>query len=309
MAGGAGLAKLQAARLSVLSNSLLVLAKLAVGLWMGSVAVISEAIHSGLDLAAAGIAYFSIKKANKPPDEQHPYGHGKLENVSGTIEAVLIFAAALYIIYEAVLRLFRGGEVEKLGLGALVMAFSAGVNWLISAHLFKIARETDSVALAADAWHLRTDVYTSAGVLLGLGLMAVTGWAWLDAVVAIIVALLILKAAWDLTKEAFVDIIDTRLPEEEEHKIIEILEKHRDYYLEYHQLRSRKAGSERFVDLHLVVPQSWSISRVHEITDHLEQRIQEVLPNTHAVIHVEPCTHGSTRCFDCDDCELEGRQD
>jgi len=302
----AGTAKLNAARLSVLSNTALVIAKLIIGVVMGSVAVISEAIHSGIDLLAAVIAFFSIKKANQPADREHPYGHGKMEDVSGTIEAVLIFGAAIYIIYEAVKKLVERSPVENLGLGIAVMGVSSVVNWFISNYLFKVAKKTDSIALEADAWHLRTDVYTSAGVMAGLGLMALTGWPILDPVVAILVALLIIKASWDLTRKSFRGIIDSRLPENEEKKIREILDNHRYAFLEYHEFRSRKSGSERFIDMHLVVPPSWSVEKVHELCDHLENDIKEAIPNLQAVIHIEPCEREKVSCTLCPQCELQG---
>ncbi|MHB1167656.1 MAG: cation diffusion facilitator family transporter, partial [Carboxydocellales bacterium] len=147
---------------------------------MGSVSVLSEAVHSGIDLVAALIAYFSVQKASEPADEEHPYGHGKIENVSGTIEAVLIFGAAVYIINESIHKLQVGGEVEGLGLGSVIMGISAIVNWIISSRLYKVAKETDSVALEADALHLRTDVYTSLGVLIGLVAIKITGLNILD---------------------------------------------------------------------------------------------------------------------------------
>jgi cation diffusion facilitator family transporter len=146
--------------LSVASNLGLVIFKTAVGLAIGSVAVLSEAIHSGLDLVAAAIAFFAVKKAAKPPDADHPYGHGKVENLSGAIEAGLIFLAAVWIVYEAARKLVRPEPIETLGLGVGVMAASAGINWLVSRRLFRVGEETESVALQADAWHLRTDVYT-----------------------------------------------------------------------------------------------------------------------------------------------------
>ncbi|TLN13757.1 cation transporter, partial [bacterium] len=204
--------KIRAARISILSNSLLVGIKLTVGILMGSVAVLSEAVHSGIDLFASMVACYAVGKAGKPADERHPYGHGKWENVSGVVEAVLILLAALYIIYEAVIRLRHGATVEHLGLGTAVMALSAVVNWFVSRYLFRVAKKTDSIALEADAWHLRADVYTSAGVLAGLGLIALTGLKLLDSIAAIAVAMLILKTSIDLTRNAVADLFDVRLP-------------------------------------------------------------------------------------------------
>jgi cation diffusion facilitator family transporter len=293
------LLKIRAARISVVSNFLLVAAKLAVGILMGSVAVLSEAMHSGLDLMASVIAFYAVGKAGKPADERHPYGHGKWENVSGVVEALLILLAAVYIIYEAVLRLQRGSTVEHLGLGSAVMAISAVINWFVSRYLFHVARETDSVALEADAWHLRADVYTSAGVLAGLGLIFFTKLTILDSVAAIAVAVLIIKSSVELTKSAAADLFDTRLPREDEEIIRKILSGHQEGCVDFHRLRSRKSGSMRFIDLHLVVPRKWSIEEAHRVSDGIETEIREALANTQVIIHVDPCNKSLNPCETC----------
>lgn len=193
-----------------------------VGLSIGSVAVISEAIHSAVDLLAALIALFAVHTSAKPADVDHPFGHGKVENISGALEALLIFLAAGWIIYEAVPKLTHpAGESIQVGWGILVMLFSSVVNMLISQRLFIVGKKTDSIALQSDAWHLRTDVYTSAGVMLGLSIIWLGGKLfpaidlhWVDPLAALVVALLIIKAAWKLTSEAVRDLLDSRLPEE-----------------------------------------------------------------------------------------------
>ena len=291
--------KVRAARISVLSNSILVSIKLAVGIFMGSVAVLSEAIHSGLDLLASIIACYAVGKSGKPADERHPYGHGKWENVSGVVEALLILAAAVYIIYEAAHRLMGGAEIEHLGLGTAVMATSALVNWFVSRYLFKVARRTRSVALEADAWHLRADVYTSLGVLVGLVLIAVTNIKILDSIAAIVVALLIIKSSIELTISAMGDIFDVRLPAEDEEKIWEVLSRYKGNCIDFHRLRSRKSGSVRFIDMHIVVPRKWSIEEAHKESDRIELEIREALPNTEVIIHIDPCSKALEPCAKC----------
>lgn len=291
--------KIKAARLSIFSNASLVLLKLVVGVMMGSVAVLSEAIHSGLDLFASMIAYYAVGKAGQPADEMHPYGHGKWENVSGVVEALLILAAAIYILYEAVLRLANGAEVEHLGLGTAVMAVSALVNWFVSRYLFRVARKTDSIALEADAWHLRADVYTSIGVLVGLGLIAVTGITIFDSIAAIAVALLILKSSIDLTRSAMADIFDARLPDEDEARIKEIFDRYKGGCTDFHRLRSRKSGSLRFIDLHLVVSRVLTIEEAHYLADSVERDIKDALPNTQVIIHIDPCNKSLAPCPYC----------
>jgi cation diffusion facilitator family transporter len=291
--------KVKAARISILSNSILVSIKLTVGIVMGSVAVLSEAIHSGLDLLASIIAFYAVGKSGKPADERHPYGHGKWENVSGVVEALLILTAAVYIVYEAAQRLMGGAEIKHLGLGTAVMATSALVNWFVSRYLFKVARQTRSVALEADAWHLRADVYTSIGVLVGLALIAVTNITILDSVVAIVVALLIIKSSIELTISAMGDIFDVRLPAEDEAKIRQILSHYEGSCIDFHRLRSRKSGSDRFIDMHIVVPRKWSIEEAHKESDLIELKIRQALPNTEVIIHIDPCSKALEPCTTC----------
>jgi len=287
----------QAATLSVVSNAALVALKLTAGVAMGSVSVISEAIHSGLDLLAALIALFSVRQSSRPPDETHRYGHGKIENVSALVEALLIFVAAVWIIAEAVQRLLRGGVVKELGLGLVIMGLSAVANAVVSTVLFRVARRHDSQALLADGLHLRTDVWTSLGVVLGLGAIRVTGLVVLDPLIAIGVALLIIKAAWDLSQASFLPLLDVSMPEEEERRIREIVESFRGEYVEFHKLRTRRAGPERHVDLHLVVHADHRIDEVHGLAERIEKAIEGLWPRTSVLIHTEPC-----RARDCEAC-------
>ncbi len=279
-------AKVSIARLSILSNSLLIIMKLIVGIISGSVSIISEAIHSSMDLIAAVISFISVKISDNPPDSRHPYGHGKIENISGVIEAILIFAAAILIIVEALRKLF--GEkiiLDSIALGSIVMLVSAIVNFIVSGRLYKVARKTNSVALEADALHLKTDVYTSAGVALGLGLIMVTGINWLDPVVAIIVALFIIREAFNLLKRAFTPLLDTAWGEDE----IEVLKKKLNHLeVNYHDLRTRVAGNYRFIDLHIQIPEDVSVGKAHKYCDKIENELTGDYENLTVTIHVEP---------------------
>jgi cation diffusion facilitator family transporter len=277
--------KTKTARLSVISNSLLIIMKLAVGLLTRSVSIISEAIHSSMDLIAAVIAFSAVKISGTPADERHPYGHGKIENVSGVIEAVLIFVAAGWIMLEAVKKLLHPEEPGVLGLGILVMAVSAVINFFVSRRLYKVARLTDSVALEADALHLKTDVITSAGVAIGLALMWLTGWYILDPVIAILVALLIIYESWMLLRKAFFPLLDTALSEQELAKLKEILD---ELDVSYHDLRTRAAGHQRFVEFHLDVPPQETIEKIHRQCDIIEERIGLEFRDISVVIHPEP---------------------
>lgn len=288
--------KTAAAAISVLSNTLLVVFKLSAGMMMGSVSVISEAIHSGVDLFAACIALFSVRASGQPSDKEHPYGHGKIENISGSVEALLIFLAGGWIIYEAVQRLMHPYEMESLGWGFGVMLFSTLVNMGVSAMLFRVGKATDSVALLADAWHLRTDVYTSAGVMTGLGVIQAGQWfwpsanlLWLDPLVAIGVACLILKAAYHLSIEAGRDLLDTKLPDAEEAWIRGQVMRFAPNVRGFHRLRTRKAGSMRFVDFHLYVDKVMSVEESHRISHIIADEIRGHFDRVSVTIHIEPC--------------------
>ena len=279
-------AKVSIARLSIVSNTLLILLKMAVGLISGSVSIISEAIHSSMDLVAAIIAFLSVRVSDNPPDSRHPYGHGKIENISGVIEALLIFIAAIWIIVEAAKKL--AGEkiiIDSIALGSIVMLISAIVNIIVSRRLYKVARATNSVALEADALHLKTDVYTSLGVSAGLGLILITGINWLDPIIAILVALFIIKKSYILLKKAFTPLLDTAWSELE---IEELETRLNNLEVNYHNLRTRVAGNYRFVDIHIQIPADVSVGKAHKYCDKIENELTKVYENLTVTIHVEP---------------------
>lgn len=260
--------------------------KLVVGIMSGSVSIISEAIHSSMDLVAAVIAFFSVRVSDTPPDSRHPYGHGKVENISGVIEALLIFIAAIWIITEAVKKLL-GAEIEldSIGIGSIVMLISAVVNIIVSRKLYKVARETNSLALEADALHLKTDVYTSLGVAAGLGLIMFTGINWLDPVVAILVALFIIRESYILLKRAFTPLLDEAWEETDIDDLEKVLN---ELQVNYHELRTRVAGNYRFVDLHIDIPKNQSVESAHKYCDMIEEKLTTRFENLNVTIHVEP---------------------
>ncbi len=298
--------KSSVALLSVISNTVLVILKLAVGLMIGSVSVISEAIHSGVDLLAALIALLAVKAAGKPADEDHPFGHYKAENISGTVEALLIFVAAVWIIFEAYKKLLNPEPMESPSWGVAVMLISSAANLFVSNRLFCVGRETDSVALQADAWHLRTDVYTSAGVMAGLAiiwtgehLFPAVDLHWIDPLVAIFVALLIIKAAYKLTLESAQDLMDVCLPAEEEEDIRKHIMVFAPTVRGFHKLRTRKAGACRFVEFHVRVDAGMSVDESHRISDMIADAIKHHFPGTNVTIHIEPCNCALARPESC----------
>jgi cation diffusion facilitator family transporter len=288
--------KSKTALLSVGSNSLLIAMKVVVGIMSGSVSIISEAIHSSTDLIAALIAYYSVRKSDTPPDEKHPYGHGKIENVSGVVEALLILVASFMIVVAAIKKIIHPVAIEGLGIGFMVMLVSAGVNAIVSKRLYKVAKEEDSVALAADALHLKADVLTSLGV--GLGLMAIWGFGllgydlnFLDPVVAIGVAIFIIKEAIEMLIHAFQPLVDSSLPEGDHELIVEVIQEHIPGQAGFHQLRTRKAGRQRHIDFHLNLPPDLTVAEAHRICDEIENDLERRLAQTNVVIHVEPAGH------------------
>jgi len=288
--------KITAALLSVISNSALMIAKIVVGFLIGSVSIISEAIHSGIDLLAAVIALISVRTSSIPADEEHPFGHGKIENISGTVEALLIFVAAIWIMYEAARKLIHPEPLEAVGWGIIVMVASVVINLIVSENLFRVGRETDSVALQADAWHLRTDVYTSAGVLLSLAIIGVGRQHrpdlyldWLDSVAALAVAAIILRAAYNLTVQSARDLMDVQLPREEAAWIRGLILEQRPVIRGFHQMRTRKAGHFRFIEVHIQVDSKMFVDDAHRLTQKISGRIREKYPDTTVTIHVEPC--------------------
>jgi len=301
--------KSNVALLSVISNTSLVILKLVAGTMIGSVSVISEAIHSGVDLLAAIIALFAVRKSGKPADEDHPFGHGKVENISGTVEALLIFLAAGWIIFEAVKKLRNPEPLGDAWLGIVVMLISVMANLIVSKNLFKVGKETDSIALMADAWHLRTDVYTSLGVFGGLAVIFAGGFVlpgvdlrWVDPVAAIGVALLIIRAAYHLTVESARDLVDVGLPSEEVDDVRRHIRAFAPTIRGFHRLRTRKAGSSRFVEFHIRVDASMSVDESHRIADMITCSIKQHYPGTTVTIHIEPCNcamakEGSCGCL------------
>jgi cation diffusion facilitator family transporter len=279
-------AKVKIARLSVASNTLLIIMKLTVGIISGSVSIISEAIHSSMDLIAAVIAFFAVKVSDTPPDSRHPYGHGKVENISGVIEGLLILIAAVWIIIEAVKKMMGGPmQLESIWLGAVVMFISAVINTIVSRRLYKVARLTNSVALEADALHLKTDVYTSLGVAVGLSLIMLTGIKWFDPIVAIFVALFIIRESYELLKRAFSPLLDTSWSVEEVRDLVSKLDTMK---VSYHDLRTRIAGNYRFIDIHVEIPENESVGTAHSYCDRIEDELKRFYDNLTVTIHVEP---------------------
>ena len=288
--------KVAVAKLSVFSNSILIIIKVVAGLLTGSVSIISEAMHSSMDLLASFIALISVKVAANPPDKNHPFGHEKAENVSGVIEAILVMLAALLIVYFSVRKLFYHSNIEFELIGFGVMLISSIVNFIISAKLYKVAKNEESVAIEADALHLKTDALSSLAVALGLGLIWVTGLKWLDPVVAIIVGLVIFLEGFGVLLRSFGPLMDEQLTDDEMNKLRAVLNSYEISFVDFHDLRTRKAGSVRHIDLHMTVPSSMSVDQSHGITEMIEKSISYEIANSKVLVHIEPCNKVCKLC-------------
>jgi cation diffusion facilitator family transporter len=281
--------KARAARFSIVSNTVLIVLKVIAGVLTGSVAIITEAVHSAVDLMASVITYFSVRKAEEPADRSHPYGHEKVENLAAALEGVLIVLGAAIIIYEAIGNLAEGSDIENLGIGIGVIGFSALVNFVISSYLYRQAKLTESPALEGDAAHLRTDAFTSLGVLVSLALVAITGVEELDAVAALVVAGAIVFAGVRLVTRSSRVLVDEALPEDELDAIAAAIEGHdAPEVLGYHKLRARRAGSHRYIDLHVQFARGTSLERAHQLSHELQRAIRGKMAGADVLIHLEP---------------------
>jgi cation diffusion facilitator family transporter len=281
--------KLRAATLSVVSNSALILLKAIAASVTGSVSILTEAVHSSVDLVASIVAFGSVRKAGEPADETHRYGHEKIENLSAAIEGILILVGSAVIAFEAIRRLVVGGHLESIQLGWIVMAISLVANVVVSTVIARRARSSGSPALAGDAAHLRTDALTSAAVLVGLVLVKTTGAQWVDSAVALAVACVILITGIRVLTTASQVLVDTSLPRTEVDEIRQVVEAFAPRgVVGYHELRTRQAGNRRYVDLHLQFQSGTSLEDAHRTAHEVQQEIGDRLPRADVLIHLEP---------------------
>jgi cation diffusion facilitator family transporter len=281
--------KTGAAALSVTSNSALILLKAIAGTITGSVALLTEALHSATDLVASIVALFSVRAADVPADESHPYGHEKIEDMAAAIEGVLILVGSVVIAFEAIRHLIEGTGLQRLGIGIAVLALSIAVNFVVSRTLSRRAQATGSPALAADAAHLSTDMLSSGGVMAGLALVAVTGWDWLDPVIALVVAAVVAVAGVRILTHSSRVLVDETLPDPELDTIRDVVG---DFaargIVGFHELRGRQAGARRHIDLHVQFRSGTTLEDAHRTAHALQDAIRERLGAADVLIHLEP---------------------
>ena len=287
-----------AARLFLVTVVTLILLKITVGVLTGSISIWAQVADSSLDLFAAVLTFVTVGFSAKPADYEHPFGHGKMEDVTAGIQAVLLLGAAGSIIFAAANRIMNGEVIRLTDAGIGVMFFSMVVSILLSRHLSRVAKATDSVALAANAQNITGDIFSTAGVMVGLTLVRFTGLIIIDPILAILVALLILRMAYKVGRMSIEGLLDVRLPRQEEDVIISCIKEHTSQLAGFHEVRTRKSGNRRFIDLHLMLPKNTSVEDAHNMCDHLEQDIKSRLTNSSVTIHVEPCD------VVCDGCQV-----
>lgn len=274
--------------LSILTACVTISLKFAAYRLTGSVGLLSDALESVVNLVAALAALLALIIAALPPDQDHAYGHSKVEYFSSGLEGSLIIVAAITIAYSAVGRLLSPVPLEQVGIGLAVSVLAAMLNLFTARVLLRAGRQYRSVTLIADAHHLMTDVWTSGGVLLGVGAVAITGWIVLDPLLALLVALQIVRSGIRLLRESALGLMDTALPNNEQQEIIDILERHSQDGVTYHALRTRQAGAQRFVSVHVQVPGAWTVQAGHSLVEEIEREVRQVMAPVSILTHLEP---------------------
>ena len=278
------------AGLSILSNIILSVLKIITGILSGSLSIISEAIHSLSDLTTSSLTFISVIKSSKPADSDHPYGHGKYEDMAGFLEGVLIITASFVIIYESAKKIVTGTVMASENiLGIWVMLIAVLFNIIVSSILFKVAKETGSISLYADGEHLRTDVYSSMGVLLGLVIIKITGYSILDPVIAILVAVIIFRTGYSVSVKASENLLDHSLPSENIDTIKQIIQTHSDcVVLKSNGIKARQVGPTKDIDIVMQFSENTTICECHKVCDEIEKQIRTIYPNCSISIHPEP---------------------
>ena len=292
--------KINVAGVSIVASLVLTLGKLVAGFTTGSVSLLASGFHSLLDLLAATLTYFSVNQSKKPPDKDHPYGHGKYENVAAVAESLLIFLLVAFILFRSLSGLLLGATgIHFAELGIAVTGVSALMNLIVSRMLLGAYKRTLSEAFGADCRHMIVNAATSAVVCLGLVVTKYMGYSFIDPLLAGVIALVLLKEGILHLRKSAGGIMDARLSPEEEEIVTSVLANHSEKYVQYHALRTRRSGPDRYVDLHLVVPRDQIISTTHDLCDHIERDVHEKLPGVHMLIHAEPCRPISGECKNC----------
>lgn len=294
--------RIQAATLALIATFLLTNIKMVVAIYTHSVGVLSEAIHSGLDLLSSLVTFFVVRESVRPADLDHPFGHGKIESISALFEAFLLFVAGGYIAYEGIHTWAIGSEhhLHHTIWGISALGVSIVINAVVYFQNRGVGSSQESLAIETNAFHFLTDVFTSLAVFVSLIIVHWTGWIWADAAVAVVVSIYVGLIGVSQIRKCIAELSDTALPDAETARVRETIEKHKGKFLDYHDLRSRKSGSKRYLDFHLEVCSEQRVSQAHAVCDEIEEDLNKQFRDVDINIHVEPCgNHGpncATRC-------------
>jgi len=282
-------AKIRATQVSMATATGLALLKLATALVTGSMALLASAVDSLLDIGMSLVNFLAVRTAEQPPDEDHPFGHGKFETLATLFQSGIIAVSGGLVVLESLRRLLQGATLSRVEDGLLVLLFSAAASWYLTRYLRRVARQTESSALRADALHYAMDVYTNLGLAAGLVLLRWTGADWIDPALSLIVGVYILWEAFGLLRYGLQDVLDAELPASVRQEVERLIRTHEHHLVDFHRLRTRRAGSQKIMDFHLTVCKHLTVQEAHEIADHLEQRIQQEIRGADVTIHIEPC--------------------
>lgn len=282
-------AKTSAARLSILAAAFLILLKTATGFLTGSISVWASLLDSTMDIFASAINLVAVHAAARPADEDHAYGHGKAESLAGLFQSLVIAASGAFLIWEAVHRLFAPRATRSEWIGVITMLVAIAVSVALVRRLRRVARETESLALRSDAAHYTSDIFTNSGALVALLIIVLTGWHIADPLISLLIAIYILWSAVSVGREAMDVLMDRRLPAEIDERIAEIVHRYRDQgVLGFHDLRTRRSGSEKFIDLHLEVARDQRLQEAHDVSVQVLRAIEAEIPRSRVQIHTDP---------------------
>lgn len=290
-------ARSTAANLALAATAFLTLSKLAVALVTGSVGVLSEAIHSGLDLVSSLVTFFVVRASIKPADWDHPFGHGKIESISALFESALLIIAGGYILYESLAAWYSPTHhIHYIEWGLGITAFSIVLNLFVYFQNKKVAHAEESIAIETNAFHFLTDVFSSLAAFIGLLLVEWTGRTYFDVLIGILISFYVFWIGMVQIKKCVAELSDTALPPEEIQEVWKVLESHKKDFLDYHDLRTRKAGALRYVDFHLTLCADSRVQQAHDLCDEIENGLKNKFPQIDVNIHIEPCGHHSENC-------------
>lgn len=278
--------------LSITVASFLAISKLLVALYTGSMAVLSSALDSILDIVASGVNFFALKAAEEPPDKTHPYGHGKFEALAAFVQSLIIIATGLFLLYKSIVNLINKQYLSDINTGIYVMIFSVLMTLALTLSLRYYAKKYDSAIILTDAMHYEIDLLTNSGILITLLFIRYTGFYQIDFIISSIISIYIIYSAFNLAKEVSSDLLDKEMSDGEQSRIKSILSEYNDSFIDYHKMRTRSSGKTKFVDMHITLCKNMSLNDAHQIADIIEKDLKNKIPELDVIIHIDPCETG-----------------